>query len=39
MIPVIDLHADTYMKRDIFNTLPWIRKAYFKIPNEDGKEV
>lgn len=39
MIPVIDLHADTYMKKDIFNTLPWIRKAYFKMPNEEGKEV
>lgn len=39
MIPVIDLHADTYMKKDIFNTLPWIRKAFFRIPSEPGKEV
>lgn len=39
MIPVIDLHADTYMKKDIFNTLPWIRKAYFKMPTELGNEV
>ncbi len=39
MIPVIDLHADTYMKKDIFNTLPWLRKAYFKIPTRPGEEV
>ena len=39
MIPVIDLHADTYMKKDIFNTLPWIRKAFFRIPAETDKEV
>lgn len=39
MIPVIDLHADTYMKKHIFNTLPWIRKAYFKLPSQPGKEV
>jgi len=39
MIPVIDLHADTYMKKDIFNTLPWIRKAFFKMPSETDKEV
>jgi membrane dipeptidase len=39
MIPVIDLHADTYMKKDIFNTLPWIRKAFFKLPTEAHKEV
>ncbi|MBI9032441.1 membrane dipeptidase [bacterium] len=39
MIPVIDLHADTYMKKDIFNTLPWIRKAYFKLPSDQDKEV
>jgi membrane dipeptidase len=39
MIPVIDLHADTYMKKDIFNTLPWIRKAYFKMPTELGNEI
>ncbi len=39
MIPVIDLHADTYMKKDIFNTLPWIRKAFFKMPHEQEKET
>src|SRR5690554_5240165 len=39
MIPVVDLHADTYMKKHIFNTLPWVRKAYFKLPSEPGREV
>lgn len=39
MIPVIDLHADTYMKKHIFNTLPWVRKAYFKLPSQPDKEV
>ncbi len=39
MIPVIDLHADTYMKKDLFTTLPWLRKAYFKMPSQPSKEV
>jgi membrane dipeptidase len=39
MIPVIDLHADTYMKKNIFSTLPWLRKAYFKLPSQPEKEV
>lgn len=39
MIPVIDLHADTYMKKDIFSTLPWLRKAYFKSTSDPTKEI
>lgn len=39
MIPVIDLHADTYMKNDIFMTLPWIRKAFFRLPSNPDKEI
>ncbi len=39
MIPVIDLHADTYMKKDMFSTLPWLRKAYFRLPSQGDKEI
>lgn len=39
MIPVIDLHADTYMRKNIFNTMPWIREAYFKADKNSAPTV